>query len=583
MPTDRDLQSIQEARDLIARAKGAQLAFRPFSQEKVDAIVKAMVEAGFAAAEKLGKMAHEETGFGKAADKKKKNEFATKRVWESIKDLKTVGVINEDKQKKIIEIAEPMGVVAALVPSTNPTSTLMFKSIIALKGRNAIVASPHPKAVNSTLEAAAILAKAAEGAGAPAGLINCMSIPTTEGTNELMRHKQTSVILATGSTPMVRAAYSAGKPAYGVGPGNVPSFIERTANVKKAVADILSGKMFDWGVLCSTESAAILDAPIQRMAVEEFKKRGAYFVSPEEKDRLSRLMFDPRGAINPEIVGKAPTVIAQMAGFDVPHDTTVLVAELPDVGKDYPLSREKLSPVLALFTVNGWQEGCEMCIKMLEFGGMGHSMVIHSTDSEVVLKFGLEKPAFRILVNTQAALGAVGYTNELLPSMTLGPGTFGGSIISENVSAKHLINIKRLAFETRPINPPEQFIAKTGVVAQSQVKRAHAQIKSPPSAGKTWREEIEERIRLKAGNPASGTPPGVHGEGAEQRPRVRSQESEGKVQQQEASRHEFEQKSETPVPLKPPEVKGDGIEKKTEFGTGISAEQIDKIIREFQR
>ncbi len=572
MPLDKDLQSIQEARELVARAKEAQLAFRVFSQEKVDNIVKAMVDAGFAAAEKLGKMACEETGFGKPADKKKKNEFATKRVWESIKDLKTVGVINEDKQKRIIEIGEPMGVVAALVPSTNPTSTLMFKSIISVKGRNAIVASPHPKAVNSTLEATNIIAKAAVSAGAPVGLINCMSIPTTEGTNELMRQKHTAVILATGSTPMVRAAYSAGKPAYGVGPGNVPSFIERTANVKKAVADIVSGKMFDWGVLCSTESAAILDAPIKKLAMEEFKKRDAYFVSPEEKDRLGKLMFDNRGVINPNIVGKSPVVIAQMAGFEVPHDTSVLVAELPGVGKEYPLSREKLSPVLALFTVNGWQEGCELCIKILEFGGMGHSMVIHSTDSEVVLKFGLEKPAFRILVNTQAALGAVGYTNELLPSMTLGPGTFGGSIISENVSAKHLVNVKRVAFETRPINDPGQFVTRAPLVPQPEPKKFFPPSTSPKSSGKSWIEEIDERIKMKAGN--------VLGE-----PRSASigQRESTSQQQVPAATAQKEIQSERAIPVQVSQEKKDDADKKHEFGSGISADQIDKIIREFQK
>jgi acetaldehyde dehydrogenase (acetylating) len=578
MPLDKDLQSVQEARDLVARAKEAQLAFRPFSQEKVDSIVKAMVDAGFAAAEKLGTMAHEETGFGKASDKKKKNEFATKRVWESIKDLKTVGVIKEDKEKKIIEIGEPMGVVAALVPSTNPTSTLMFKAIIAVKGRNSIVASPHPKAVNSTLEATRIITQAAEKAGAPAGLINCMSVPTTEGTNELMRQRGTAVILATGSTPMVRAAYSAGKPAYGVGPGNVPSFIERTANVKKAVADIVSGKMFDWGVLCSTESGAILDAPIKKLALEEFKKRGAYFVSPEEKDRLSRLMFDNRGALNPNIVGKSPPVIAQMAGFDVPHDTSVLVAELPGVGREYPLSREKLSPVLALFTVNGWQEGCELCAKMLEFGGMGHSMVIHSTDSEVVLKFGLEKPAFRILVNTQAALGAVGYTNELLPSMTLGPGTFGGSIISENVSAKHLINIKRLAFETRPINPPEPFIQKTMLPAKPGARIFPIVSHGAPAHARSWMDEIDERIRMKAGNAVSDQQPSTSIQ-----PTNVAITSENRVKTEPQSERKDGAQETPEKSVSPQSSEEKKASEKQDFGTGISAEQIDKIVREFPK
>jgi acetaldehyde dehydrogenase (acetylating) len=549
MALSKDLQSIQEARDLVERAKEAQLAFRKATQEQVDKIVKAMVDAGYAAAEKLGRMAQEETGFGKAEDKRKKNEFATKRVWESIKDLKTVGVINDDQVKKIIEIAEPMGVVAALIPSTNPTSTVMFKAIISVKGRNGFVASPHPRAVNSTAEATRIIAQAAEAAGAPPGLIACMTIASIEGTNELMKHKKTAVILATGSNPMVRAAYSSGKPAYGVGSGNVPAFIERTANVKKAVADIVSGKMFDWGVLCSSESGVIVDEPIKKLAIEEFKKRNAYFCSPEEIARLSRTMFDPRGAINPDIVGKPPQFIAQKAGFDVPSDTSCLVAELPAVGRDYPLSREKLSPVLSMFTVNGYREGCERCIEMLEFGGIGHSMVIHCTDPEIVLKFGLEKPAFRILVNTQAALGAVGYTNELLPSMTLGPGTFGGSIISENVSAKHLINIKRLAFETRPINPPEKFATPTAV-ASHKTELPSATIHRIASAHpqRSWMAEIEERIRLKAGNVLEKT------EDRRQKSEVSSEKSESSTQTAD-------------------------VKKGTVFGSGLTEADVERLIK----
>jgi acetaldehyde dehydrogenase (acetylating) len=550
MTLSKDLQSIQEARDLIEKAKQAQLAFRSFSQENVDAVVRAMVEAGYAASEKLGRMAHEETGFGKPEDKRKKNEFATKRVWESIQDLKTVGVINEDKEKRIIEIAEPMGVVAALVPSTNPTSTVMFKAVISVKGRNGFVASPHPKAVNCTLEATRIIAHAAESAGAPAGLIACMSTPSIEGTNELMKHRKTAVILATGSNPMVRAAYSAGKPAYGVGSGNVPAFIERTANVKKAVADIVSGKMFDWGVLCSTESGVIVDEPVKKLVIEEFKKRNAYFTSPEETERLSRTMFDSRGAINPGIVGKPPSFIAQKAGFDVPGDTTCIIAELPAVGREYPLSREKLSPVLSMFTVNGYREGCERCIEMLEFGGIGHTMVIHSTDSDVILKFGLEKPAFRVLVNTQAALGAVGYTNELLPSMTLGPGTFGGSIISENVSAKHLINIKRLAFETRPINPPEKFLTPPAVVQAKTGQREPHPVASRPAPGRSWIDEIDERIRLRAGNVV------IHDQPATPKP--------AQATSSDAS--------------KSAEVKKGAV-----YGTGLSPEDVEKIIREFEK
>lgn len=492
MPLDKDLASIQEVRDLLQKAKAAQLEFRNYSQHQVDTIVKAMADAGYEAAERLGRMACEETGFGKPEDKKKKNEFATRRVWESIKDLKTVGVIEVDEVKKVYTIAEPMGVVAAIIPSTNPTSTVMFKAIISVKARNACVASPHPRAAACTVEAMNVVRDAAEQAGAPRGLLACLQNPTIEGTNELMRHKLTSIILATGSTQMVRAAYSAGKPAYGVGSGNVPAFIERTADIRKAVADIISGKQFDYGTLCSTEASVVCDAPIKNQVVEEFKRRGAYFVAGEEKDRLSRLMFSERGAINPEIVGKSPAFIAQKAGISVPAGTTVLIAELQGVGREYPLSREKLSPVLSFYTEDGWRDACGRCIELLEFGGIGHTMVIHSKDNDIIMKFALEKPAFRILVNTQAALGAVGYTNGLEPSMTLGPGTWGGSIISDNVTARHLLNYKRLAFETHPINPGE------GTTIQS-VSRPQA-TGTPPGS---WMDEIDRRIIMKAGNPPS--------------------------------------------------------------------------------
>jgi acetaldehyde dehydrogenase (acetylating) len=548
MSLDNDLQSVQEVRELLTKAKEAQLAFRAFSQEQVDRIVRSMADAGFADAERLGQMAFEETGFGKPEDKRKKNEFATKRVCESIRNLKTVGVIHEDKEKSIIEIGEPMGVVAALIPSTNPTSTVMFNAIISVKGRNGFVASPHPRAAKSTLEAARIVAEAAERAGAPHGLIACMSIPSIEGTNELMKHKLTAIILATGSNPMVRAAYSSGKPALGVGSGNVPAFIERTANIKKAVADIVSGKMFDWGVLCSTESGVIIDSPVKPQATEEFKRMKAYFVTSDEKEKLSRTMFDSNGAINPDMVGKSPAFIAQKAGFNVPADTSCLIAELPAVGKEYPLSREKLSPVLSMFTVDGWREGCERCIEMLEFGGLGHTMVIHSADRDIIMKFALEKPACRILVNTQAALGAVGYTNELLPSMTLGPGTFGKSIISDNVSAKHLINIKRLAFETRPINKDEGGCAKIENriqnsefrIQNSEHRNQNTELASPKPTH-NWMEEIEERIRLKAGNQPVHAKPHV----------------EEKARKEE--------------------------NKEAKYGTGMTRDEVERVMKKFQK
>ncbi len=489
MNIDKDLLSTQEVRILCQKAKEAQLEFKHFNQAQVDAVVKAMVEAGYAEAERLAKLAVEETGFGKVEDKKIKNIFATKDVWESIKNLKTVGVIDVQENGKIVKIAEPMGVVAALIPSTNPTSTVMFKAIISLKSRNGIVASPHPKALNCTLEAIKVIKEAAIKAGAPEGLIQCMTIPTLEGTEALMKDPNVAVILATGSNAMVKAAYSSGKPAYGVGAGNVPAFIERTANITKAVSDIVTGKTFDNGTLCSSEQAMIVDRPIKEKVIEEAKKLGCYFCSNEEKKKLEQFVFKG-GKLNAEIVGKAATWIAEFAGFKVPDNTKILVAECTKVGKDELLSAEKLSPILAFYTVDGWLDGCHKSIELLNFGGIGHTLVIHSNDDEVIMKFALEKPAFRILVNTPSSLGAVGYTTGLMPSLTLGCGTWGGSIISENVTAEHLLNIKTLAFETNAINK--------GTSVNSFKGKA---INTSKTTNNSFMDVIEERLRARAGNP----------------------------------------------------------------------------------
>ncbi len=494
MELDRDLLSIQEVRNLCNRAKEAQLEFKNYTQAQVDKIVKAMADAAYDAREKLAKMAVEETGFGNVQDKITKNIFGSKFVYESIKDLRTVGIVNTYENGKIIEIAEPMGVVAALIPSTNPTSTMIYKALISVKARNAIVASPHPAAVKCTLEATKILEEAAVKEGAPRGLISCLSTPTMEATNELMRNKQVALILATGSSAMVKAAYSAGKPAYGVGPGNVPAFIERTANIKKAVADVFTGKTFDNGVLCSSEQAIVCDRPIREKVIDECKRLGGYFVNAEEKKMLEKILVR-NGRINPEIVGRAAPVIAQKAGFSVPPNTRVLICELNSVGKHEPLSMEKLSPILAFYTEEGWLNACHRCIELLEFGGLGHTLVIHSNDRDIIMKFALEKPTFRILVNTVGALGAVGYTTALYPSLTLGPGTWGGSIISENVTAKHLMNYKKLAFETNPLNP-DSGSSLNSFAGASFVTQSHS---DKQSTG--WIPEIEERMRIRAGNP----------------------------------------------------------------------------------
>ena len=489
MNIDKDLQSIQEVRELVSAASKAQKEFKHFSQKQVDKIVKAMADAGYAESERLAKMAYEETGFGNYKDKIIKNHFGTKTIYESIKDLKTVGVIDVNENGKIVKIAEPMGVVAAIIPSTNPTSTAMFKAIISLKCRNGLVASPHPKAVACTDEALKIMREAAEKAGAPKGLIQCLKTPTLEGTEALMKDKDTAVILATGSTPMVKAAYSTGNPAYGVGAGNVPSFIERTANVKKAVADIVFGTTFDNGVLCSSEQAMIVDRPIKEQAIEEAKKDGCYFVSPEEKQKLANAIHK-NGKLNPEIVGKSAKWIADYANLKVPESTKVLVADCTAVGKEEPFSVEKLSPILALYVVDGWLDGCHKCIELLNFGGIGHTMAIHSSDKEIIMKFALEKPAFRIIVNSPSSLGAVGYTTALKPSLTLGVGTWGGSIISENVSAEHLMNIKTLAFEVNPVNSGQCVTSFDGV-----------NVKNVSEKPTSFMEEIEERLLARAGNP----------------------------------------------------------------------------------
>lgn len=508
---DKDLQSIQEVRELAQIAKEAQLEFKHFNQKQVDKIVKAAADAAFAESERLAKLAVEETGFGIWQDKKIKNEFGSKNVYESIKDLKTVGVIEVRKNGKIVKIAEPMGVVAALIPSTNPTSTAFFKTLISLKTRNAIIASPHPKAINCISEAMRVMNKAAIDAGAPKGLIHCLTKPTLEGTRALMDDKNTAVILATGGSPMVKAAYSSGKPAYGVGPGNVPAFIERTADYKKAVADIVTGTTFDNGTICASEQAMIVDRPLVSKVKEEAKRIGCYFVNEEEKKKLEKTVTKD-GRINAEIVGKPAAWIANYAGISVPENTKVLVAECSSVGKDEPLSMEKLSPMLAFYVVDGWLDGCHKSIELLNFGGLGHTMAIHSNDKEIIMKFALEKPAFRIVVNTPSSLGAVGYTTGVIPSMTLGPGTWGGSIVSENVSAVHLMNIKTLAFETLSMNQGNSVNSMDGHFDIAPSKTADLNTKG-------FVEKIEESLRARAGNP-SVNPFGVRKEFSKDYPKA---------------------------------------------------------------
>src|SRR4051794_10516465 len=448
--TDRDLTSIAEARALARRAKQAWLELAEFSQEQIDAIVDAMAAAATPCAEVFARLAVEETGFGVVEDKIQKNLFSSQKVYNFIRPMKTVGVIARHEDRRVVEIAEPFGVVAAVIPTTNPTSTAIYKILISLKARCTIVLSPHPAAVKCITRVAEVMEEAARRAGAPAGCINWMTTVTLEGTQELMKQRDVAVILATGGMGLVRAAYSAGKPAYGVGPGNAPAFIERSANVKKAVHDIITGKTFDNGLLCSTENSAVVDEPIAEEVKREFQAQGAYFMNAAEMEKVANVLITPQRLPNPALVGRSAVYIAGKCGITVPAETKILVAPLDGVGRDYPLSIEKLCPVLSYYVVRDWREGCERCKQILRYGGMGHTMSIHSQNDQVILEFGLHKPAFRIVVNSPTTHGSVGLSTGLDPAMTLGCGGYGGNITSDNISPRHLLNIKRLAYEVTP-------------------------------------------------------------------------------------------------------------------------------------
>jgi len=451
-PKDDDLRSVQQARDLVTAARKAWEAYAHFSQEKVDRVVEAAATAASGAAYELGALAVEETGFGVVEHKFIKNKFASDDVYRFIRDMKTVGIIREIPERKVVEIAEPVGVVAAIIPSTNPTSTAIYKILISLKARNAVVLSPHPAAKRCILRTTEIMKAAALAAGAPAGIVDCMTEVTVEGTQELMSHRKTSVILATGGMGLVRAAYSSGKPAFGVGPGNVPAYVESSADVPRAVKDILTGKSYDNGTLCCSEQALLCDAAIESQVRESVAREGGYFLSKEQIAAVTEIAVLPSRLANPEIVGKSARFIAEKAGFTVPQGTRVLVAELQGVGRDYPLSIEKLSPILAFYVVKDWKEGCERAKAILAYGGMGHTLSIHSSNDEIIREFALQKPAFRIVANSPATHGAVGFSTGLDPAMTLGCGAYGGNITSDNITPMHLINVKRLAYGIRPVD-----------------------------------------------------------------------------------------------------------------------------------
>ncbi len=441
---DYDLRSVQEARNLARKGQIATERLATYTEEQIDRIIRNMVRVAEENAVSLAQMAVEETGFGKIADKTYKNHMASTLVYNAIKDMKTIGVIHEDPVAGTMDVADPVGLLMGIVPSTNPTSTAIFKSIIAVKSRNAIVFSPHPSAVKCTSRAAELMAQAAVEAGAPENTIGCITMTSMPATNELMHCKEVKMIIATGGPGMVKAAYSAGKPALGVGAGNSPAYIERTANIKQAVTNIIASKTFDYGTICASEQSIICEECNKDAVIAELKNQGAYFMSTEETDKVCKLLFKNGHAMNAKFVGRSPQVIASAAGISIPANTTVLIGAQGGVGEGYPLSYEKLTTVLAFYVVKDWHEACDLSIELLQ-NGIGHTMSLHTEDRNIILEF-TRKPASRILVNTGGSMGGTGGSTGLFPSFTLGCGTWGGSSTSENVSPMNLINIKKVAF-----------------------------------------------------------------------------------------------------------------------------------------
>lgn len=476
---DKDLQSRQLARELVRNAKQAQKEFATFSQEKIDNIVKHIAIESALHAEELAKMANEETGFGKWQDKVLKNTFASMRVYEHIKDLKTVGIINDDKVNKVMDVGVPLGVITALVPSTNPTSTIIYKTLIALKAGNAIVFSPHPNAKACSFRTLEIVKKAALEAGAPAGIVDGVTMLTLEATKELMHSKDVSLILATGGEGMVRAAYASGTPTISGGPGNGPAFIERSANIKQAVSDIITSKTFDNGVICASEQSIIVERCIYNEVHRELLAQGAYFMNEDEAKRMASMLLRANGTINPEVVGKDAITLSQRAGFTVPANTRVLIALQDTVSPKNPYSREKLCPILGMYIEEDWQSACHRVVDLLTNEGLGHTLVIHTQNEDVIRQFSLEKPVNRILINTPAALGGIGATTNITPALTLGCGAVGGGSSSDNVGPMNLLNIRKVGYGVRSIDDlrqPAQPCAPAQPTASTSVNQPQVSI-----------------------------------------------------------------------------------------------------------
>src|SRR3954454_11435936 len=455
MLEDKDLLSIQEVRTKVDEAYAAWLKYRTFTQEQVDNIVERMAAAARANAKRLADLAVEETGYGNAPDKYIKNLLCSDWLPRRMRGMKTIGVIREIPEERIVEIGVPVGVIAAILPTTNPTSTSIYKTLVSLKAGNAIVISPHPRAHRCTCETAAVLYRAALEAGAPEDIVGCVDTATIEGTNALMRHERTGVILSTGGAGIVKAAYSSGKPAFGVGPGNVPVLVDTSADLEDAIQKIVAGKSFDYGTVCSSEQAIVAEAGMRDRIISLLKAQKAYICNDAQRDALGKLLMMPNWTVNPQCVGQAPTKIAKMASFEVPPETSIICAEIGGVGKQHPLSAEKLSPVLSLLFVADFNAALDACFGLLKFGGAGHTAAIYSKNDARTREYAMRMPANRILVNTPAPQGSTGITTNVFPSMTLGCGAVAGNITSDNVGPQHLINIKRLAYVVR--KPEEAF------------------------------------------------------------------------------------------------------------------------------
>ena len=446
---DKDLLSVQEVRDLVEKAKAAQQELAQKSQAEVDAIVASIAKAGVRNAERLAQMANEDTGFGKVADKVIKNIFGSQMVYEHIKDMKTIGILDRDEANKTYTIAAPVGVIAGLIPSTNPTSTAFYKSEISIKAGNAIVFSPHPSALRSISEAIKVIRQAIAEAGGNENLLSCISLPTMQATDNLMKHPDVALILATGGSAMVRAAYSSGTPAIGVGPGNGPAYIEKTADLPLAVKRIMDSKTFDYGTICASEQSVVCDDDMAEAVQKEMEKQGAYFLSDEERLKLGKYILRANGTMNPAIVGKSPQVIGELAGINVPASAKVIVAKEDGIGKGHPYSNEKLAPILAFYTAPDYKAIAKLCDEILRYEGAGHTFSMHTKDDRMVEYFAERMPASRIIINSPSALGGIGASTALMPALTLGCGAIGGSATSENVGPMNLLNLKHVAYGLR--------------------------------------------------------------------------------------------------------------------------------------